>query len=131
MLTHLHIRNLAVIEELEIGFGPGMSVFTGETGAGKSIIVEALGLVLGDRADNSVIRADADSAEITAIFSVDRDDHDVSTRLEEHGIAPEQEELILRRVINRDGRSRAWANGSPIPIQVLRELGEGMVDIHG
>lgn len=131
MLRHLHIRNLAVIEELEIGFKPGMTVFTGETGAGKSIIVDALGLVLGDRADNSVIRAAADSAEITAIFSVAQDDQDTSARLEAQGIAPEQEELILRRVINRDGRSRAWANGSPIPIQVLRELGEGMVDIHG
>jgi len=131
VLRHLHIRNLAVIEELEIGFKPGMTVFTGETGAGKSIIVDALGLVLGDRADNSVIRAAADSAEITAIFSVAQDDQDTSARLEAQGIAPEQEELILRRVINRDGRSRAWANGSPIPIQVLRELGEGMVDIHG
>lgn len=131
MLKHLHIRNLAVIEELEIGFEPGMTVFTGETGAGKSIIVDALGLVLGDRADNSILRADADSAEITAIFSVDQDDIDIRTRLEEQGITPEEEELILRRVINRDGRSRAWANGSPIPIQVLRELGEEMVDIHG
>jgi len=131
VLKHLHIRNLAVIEELEIGFEPGMTVFTGETGAGKSIIVDALGLVLGDRADNSILRADADSAEITAIFSVDQDDIDIRTRLEEQGITPEEEELILRRVINRDGRSRAWANGSPIPIQVLRELGEEMVDIHG
>lgn len=130
MLTHLHIRNFAVIEELEFDLEPGMTVFTGETGAGKSIIVDALGLVLGDRADNSVIRADTDTAEITAIFSLDQAP-DISEKLEEQGIAPEQEGLILRRVINRDGRSRAWANGSPIPIQLLRDLGEGMVDIHG
>jgi DNA repair protein RecN (Recombination protein N) len=130
LLKHLHIRNLAVIEELEITFEPGMTVFTGETGAGKSIIVDALGLVLGDRADNSVIRADTDTAEITAIFSLSKTP-EIPEKLEEQGITTEQEELILRRVINRDGRSRAWANGSPVTIQLLRELGEGMVDIHG
>ena len=73
MLKHLHIRNLAVIEEVEIGCAPGMTVFTGETGAGKSIIVDALGLVLGDRADSSVIRADTDTAEITAIFTINQE----------------------------------------------------------
>ena len=130
MLKHLHIRNLAVIEEVEIGFEPGMTVCTGETGAGKSIIVDALGLVLGDQADSSVIRADTEAAEITAIFSITQD-ADITKKLEEQGIAVEQDELILRRMINRDGRSRAWANGSPITIQLLRELGEAMVDIHG
>ena len=130
MLKQLHIRNLAVIEELEIPFEPGMTVFTGETGAGKSIIVDALGLVLGDRADNSVIRTDTDAAEITAIFSLGTTS-DIPEKLEAQGIATDQEELILRRVINRDGRSRAWANDSPVTTQLLRELGDGMVDIHG
>ena len=130
MLKHLHIRNLAIIEELEVGFAPGLTVFTGETGAGKSIIVDALGLALGDRADSSAIRTDTDTAEITAIFSLNHD-LSISEKLEEQGITTEQDELILRRVLNRDGRSRAWANGSPIPIQLLRDLGDGLVDIHG
>ena len=130
MLKNLHIRNLAIIEDIDIPFEPGMTVFTGETGAGKSIIVDALGLVLGDRADNSVIRPGADAAEITAIFFLSKDS-DIAAKLEEQGIDTDQEELILRRVINRDGRSRAWANDSPVTIQLLRELGDGMVDIHG
>lgn len=129
MLKHLHIRDFAVIEELEIDFDSGMTVFTGETGAGKSIIVDALGLVLGDRADSSVIRSRCKSTEITAIFTLD-------TTPSLRDILDEQEiehddELLLRRVINRDGRSRAFVNGSPVPVQILKQLGDLMVDIHG
>ena len=129
MLRHLHIRDFAVIEELEVQFEDGMTVFTGETGAGKSIIVDALGLVLGDRADSSVIRSHCDSTEITAIFEIN-DNPSIKDSLDEQGIKFE-EELIFRRVINRDGRSRAYINSSPVPAQQLRELGESMIDIHG
>ena len=129
MLRHFHIRNFAVIEELELQFDDGMTVFTGETGAGKSIIVEALGLVLGDRADSAIIRSETDQAEITAIFEIGKDQ--AIPRLLRDQDIPCEDELMLRRVISRDGRSRAYANGSPVTVQLLRELGEGMVDIHG
>jgi DNA repair protein RecN (Recombination protein N) len=129
LLKHLHIRDFAVIEELEIQFDTGMTVFTGETGAGKSIIVDALGLVLGDRADSSIIRSQCDSTEITAIFEVNNN-QSVCEILDEQGIN-QDDELMLRRVINKDGRSRAYVNGSSVPVQILRDLGEHMVDIHG
>lgn len=130
MLKHLHIRDFAVIEEVDIPFESGFTVFTGETGAGKSITVDALGLVLGDRADSSIIRGECNATEITAIFDLDNYTPDIRAILDEQGIAYE-DELMLRRVINRDGRSRAYVNGSPVPAQLLRELGESMVDIHG
>ncbi len=129
MLKHLHIRDFAVIEELEVQFDAGMTVLTGETGAGKSILVDALGLVLGDRADSSIIRNQCDSTEITAIFEIN-DDQTIHAILEEQGIHHDGE-LMLRRVINKDDRSRAYVNGSSVPAQILRDLGENMVDIHG
>jgi len=129
LLKHLHIRDFAVIEELEIQFEPGMTVFTGETGAGKSIIVDALSLVLGDRADSTIIRGNSEQTEITAIFDTGKDQQ-IPVLLDEQGITFEGE-LMLRRVINRDGRSRAYVNGSSVPAQLLRDLGERMVDIHG
>jgi len=130
MLRHLHIRNFAVVEELEIEFGAGMTVFTGETGAGKSILVDALGLVLGDRADAAVIRGGADRSEISAAFDP-ADAAPVERLLAEQDLAAGAGELILRRVIGRDGRSRAFINGSPVTAQILRDIGEGLVDIHG
>jgi len=129
LLKHLHIRNFAVIEELEVSFDGGMTVFTGETGAGKSIIVDALGLVLGDRAENSIIRSQCEQAEISAIFAIN-DNPAISGLLAAQDIEHD-DELMLRRVIKRDGPSRGYANGSPVPAQLLRELGEAMVDIHG
>ncbi len=129
LLKHLHIRNFAVIEELDIPFNQGMTVFTGETGAGKSIMVGALGLVLGDRSDSSIVRAGCERTEITAIFDIE-DDKGIQSVLDEQQIDCD-DELILRRVINKDGRSRAYVNGSSVPAQLLRSLGECMVDIHG
>ena len=129
LLKHLHIRDFAVIEELDIPFNHGMTVFTGETGAGKSIMVGALGLVLGDRSDSGIVRAGCERTEITAIFDIE-DESDIRSVLEEQEIDCE-DELILRRVINKDGRSRAYVNGSSVPAQLLRSLGECMVDIHG
>ncbi len=129
MLTHLHIRDFAIIDEVELDFGSGMTVLTGETGAGKSILLDALGLVLGDRADSSTVRESARRAEISAEFDLT-------------GNAAVQQWLIdndldddgacqLRRVIGADGRSRGFINGRPSPLTTMRELGERLVDIHG
>ncbi len=129
MLRHLHIRNFAIVDSLEIDFRPGMSVLSGETGAGKSILLDALGLTLGDRADSSVIRHGADRAEISAEFDISALP-DVTAWLEEHELASDGE-CLLRRTIGADGRSRGFINGQPTPIQSLKELGEQLVDIHG
>lgn len=130
MLRHLYIRNFAVVEELELEFGDGMTVFTGETGAGKSILIDALGLVLGDRADADVIRGGADRSEIAATF-----EHPgggaVAEMLATQDLASATDELILRRMVGRDGRSRGFINTAPVPAQVLRDVGEQLVDIHG
>ena len=129
MLTHIAIRDFAIIDALELNFTTGMSVLTGETGAGKSILVDALGLVLGDRADTDVIRHEAQRAEITAEFDV-RLLSDTNAWLKHNDLAADGE-CILRRVIGRDGRSRGLINGRSVPLQMLRELGEQLVDIHG
>lgn len=130
MLKHIHIRDLAIVESLELEFDSGMTVFTGETGAGKSILIEGLGLVLGDRADSAVVRAGCGRAEITASFEVDGNDG-AERVLEAHGLSAEDGLCILRRQIGGDGRSRGFVNSTPVTMQVLRELGETLVDIHG
>ena len=130
MLTQLHIQNLAIIDELDLDFIQGMTVLTGETGAGKSILIDALGLILGDRGDSSVIREDCEKSEIVAYFDVTYLEG-INHLLDEQSITAEGDEIILRRVINRDGRSRAYINGSQVPIQVLRNIGELLIDIHG
>ena len=129
MLRQLVINDLAVIDSLNIDFKPGMTVLTGETGAGKSILLDALGLVLGDRADTNVIRGGTDKTDITAIFSINNNPY-INDRLDEMEIASD-DELFIRRTITRDGRSRAYLNNTPVPVQTLREIGEYLVDIHG
>ena len=129
MLRQLVINDLAVIDSLNIDFKPGMTVLTGETGAGKSILLDALGLVLGDRADTNVIRGGTDKTDITAIFSTNKNPY-INDRLDEMEIASD-DELFIRRTISRDGRSRAYLNNTPVPVQTLREIGEYLVDIHG
>ena len=130
MLKHLCINNLAVIENIEMSFRDGLTVLTGETGAGKSILIDALGLVLGDRADTSVIRTGCARAEISAEFNV-RGDERLLRLLDEQSINVEDDELLLRRIVNRDGRSRAYINTTPVPVQLLREAGAFLIDIHG
>lgn len=129
MLTHIAIRDFAIIDALELDLGTGMSVLTGETGAGKSILVDALGMVLGDRADAGVVRQGAERADITAEFDL-RDAPDSAAWLEEHELGAGGE-CILRRIIGADGRSRGQINGRSVPMQMLKELGEQLVDIHG
>src|SRR5690554_2503794 len=122
MLTHIHIRDFAIVQELELTLGAGMTVLTGETGAGKSILVDALGLALGDRGDSSVIRHGAERAEISVSFDVEKIPA-ARRRLEEQELDADGE-CHLRRTINRDGRSKGFINGRPQPLQSLRELGE-------
>ena len=129
MLRQLVINNLAVIDRLSLDFDPGMTVLTGETGAGKSILLDALGLILGARADTGLIRGGADKTDITAIFVVEGHAA-LRQRLAALDIECEAE-LFIRRTISRDGRSRAYINNIPAPAQTLRELGRQLIDIHG
>ncbi len=129
MLNHLHVRNLAVVDEVEVELGSGMTVLTGETGAGKSILVDALALALGARADADAVRPGAKRAEITASFTPEQKgaaghwltDNDLD----------EGDDCVIRRVVSSEGRSRGYINGNPVPMQTLRELGELLVDICG
>ncbi len=130
MLRHLYIENFAVVRRLELDLGTGMTVFTGETGAGKSIVVDALGLVLGDRADAGTIRAGCPRSTVCAVFDLALSD-EARALLASHGIADEHHECIVTRQVEADGRSRAWINGVPVTARLLQALGEGLVDIHG
>ena len=129
MLTHIHIWNFAIVEKLDLELDAGMTVLTGETGAGKSILLDALGLALGDRADSNVIRHGAEKAEISVTFDT-RNATAAEAWLQEHELDSEQE-CIIRRTISSKGASRAFINGKPCPITLLRELGEMLVDLHG
>ncbi len=129
MLTHIQIRDFAIVQELELTLDKGMTVLTGETGAGKSILVDALGLVLGDRADSDIIRHGAERAELSVSFDI-KDAPAARQWLEEQALDADGE-CHIRRVIARDGRSKGFINGRPLPLQSLRELGELLVDIHG
>lgn len=128
MLRQLAIRDFVLIESLELDFHHGMTVLTGETGAGKSILVDALSLVLGDRAESGVVRQGAKRAEISAEFEIDGLVA-VQQWLEQAGL--ETDTCLLRRSIEAEGRSRAYINGTPVTLAQLKELGEALVDIHG
>jgi DNA repair protein RecN (Recombination protein N) len=130
MLTSLRIENFAIVHELELEFEAGMTAFTGETGAGKSIMIDALMLALGGRGDVSVIRNGADKCDITACFHV-QDDAPAKTWLKEHDIVCDDGEIFLRRLLYVEGRSKSSINGQPFPIQKIKELSELLVDIHG
>jgi DNA repair protein RecN (Recombination protein N) len=132
MLRALHIHNLAVIDRLDLEFEPGFSVLSGETGAGKSILIDALGLVLGDRADATLVRSGETQAEISAEFSLEGS---LTARAWLHQQAMEDPDApgtcLLRRVVSAEGRTRAFINGAPATLANLRELGEQLVEIHG
>ena len=129
MLKHLYIRNFAIIDQLELDLHAGMTALTGETGAGKSILLGALSLVLGDRADNDSIKQGSDFAEIVAEFDISMLDN-VNSWLVSNELNTDNE-CILRRRISKDGRSRAYINGTPVNLQIIRELAEMLIDIHG
>lgn len=130
MLSYLQVRDFAIIEAIELEFQPGLTVLTGETGAGKSIVVEALQLLCGGRAGPEVVRHGAERAEISGSFSLEQAPHELRKWLEEQAIAADQE-LAIRRVVASDGRSRAYLNGRAVAVQQLREAGNWLVDIHG
>ncbi|MET0279734.1 MAG: AAA family ATPase, partial [Steroidobacteraceae bacterium] len=130
MLTHLQIRDLAIIDALEVDFAGGLTVLTGETGAGKSIVVDALTLVCGARATAELIRAGAERAEIAATFDLRQAPPAFRALLEEQSIEAD-DELLVRRLINADGRSRAYLNGQAVPVQQLREIVGSLLDVHG
>ena len=131
MLVSLSIRDIVLIDRLELAFGPGLSALTGETGAGKSILLGALGLACGDRAERGLIRAGADQASASAVFEPS-DDHPVWAVLDEAGVsAGPGEPVILRRTLGADGRSRAHVNDQPVSVSLLSRLGDLLVEIHG
>ncbi len=129
MLTRLAVRDLAVISEAEMEPGAGFTVLTGETGAGKSLLVDALGLVLGDRGAASLVRGGAERASVSAEFSLP-ENNALRDALAARDL-PLEDHLMLHRQMGSDGRSRAWVNGVPMPLAALRELGEPLVEIHG
>ena len=130
MLRELRIRNLAVIEAVSVPFEAGLNVLTGETGAGKSILVDALLLVRGARAQSDAIRTEADVATVEAVFDVEGDG-EVARVLESAGLATENGELVIRRELARSGRHRAFVNDSPVTVAFLERLGDHLVDVHG
>jgi len=130
MLERLFIRDFILVDRLELDFASGFGALTGETGAGKSILVDALGLLLGGRADASVVRASCDRAELSAEFSCAADSA-VAGWLKEQDFQLEEGMVIARRVIDAGGRSRAYINGAPASVSQLRDLGGQLVDIHG
>ncbi len=130
MLIELRVRDYAVIDDLSLELGPGLSVLSGETGAGKSIIVGALSLLLGERASSDSVRVGAERARVEAVFDVS-ERLELLSRLAELGQEAEDGLLILRREVAAEGRNRAWMNGSPTTARVVGELGRVLVDLHG
>ena len=128
MLLNLHLKDFVIVEDLTLEVGPGFTVLTGETGAGKSILIDALQLILGGRGDASVVREGAARAQLTAEFDLTPT---VRTWLEVNELESEDERLLLRRTVDASGRSKAWVNGIAVPLMQLRDLGELLVDIHG
>ncbi|HEY4041307.1 MAG TPA: DNA repair protein RecN [Rhodopila sp.] len=129
MLTALSIRDVVLIERLDLAFDQGLTVLTGETGAGKSILLDSLGLALGARAENGLVRASAEQASVTACFSPPSG-HTASDLLDEHGLAAD-DEIVLRRIVTRDGRSRAFINDNPVGVGLLRRVGTLLVEVQG
>src|SRR5215831_8795718 len=143
MLTTLRIKNLALVADLTLELQPGCNVITGETGAGKSILIGALNLVLGERADRTLIRSGSESCSVEAVFDLGVGvqasacsgrtlKRELQRFLEENGLEPcEEDQLVLKRVFTSAGANRQFVNGSPTTLAALTTIGEWLVDIHG
>jgi DNA repair ATPase RecN len=132
MLGTLRIKNLAVVSDLTLELQPGLNILTGETGAGKSIVIGALNLILGQRADRTLIRGGAESCTVEAVFDTTKLKGPFGGFLEENGIEPADDgQLLIRRAFTAGGQNRQFVNGSPTTLQILEALGEFLVDIHG
>ena len=129
MLSHLSIRDIVLIEKLDIGLSAGLSVLTGETGAGKSILLDALSLALGARGDAGLVRHGASQGQITAVFDLSAN-HQARAVLRDNEFDDEGD-LVLRRVQSADGRSKVFVNDQPASVNLLKSLGEALVEIHG
>src|SRR5688572_32415811 len=128
MLSALRIKNLAVVADLALELEPGLNVLTGETGAGKSIVIGALNLVLGERADRTLIRAGAESCTVEAVFDIAAVQKPIENFLEENGLEScENNQLLLKRTFTLSGQNRQFINGSPATLQTLQRLGEFLV----
>ena len=130
MLQSLNIRNVILIDKLDLNFHSGLSVLTGETGAGKSILLDSLGLVLGNRAETSLIRHNEDKLSVTAAFTLDNKSHPVYKLLEEYDLEGDNE-IIIKRSLNRDGKGKIFLNDQAITAKLLKEIGRLLVEIHG
>ena len=131
MLRELRLKNFAVVESVSVAFVPGLNVLTGETGAGKSILIDAIVLVRGGRAQADVIRTDAETATVEAVFAVDAV---AAARavLEDAGLAADDNgDVVVRRELARSGRHRAFVNDSPVTVALLERLGDALVEVHG
>ncbi len=136
MLLELHVTNFALIDRLDLAFGTGLNILTGETGAGKSIIIDALGLALGERAGADLVRTGSDKATVEAVFDLSQAPQDVRARLAEAGLEPEDEDdnllLVTRELAAKGGgKASCRVNGHLLPVSTLREIAQGLVDVHG
>src|SRR5262245_29332526 len=130
MLRELRVRNLAVIESVAVPFEPGLNVLSGETGAGKSILIDAILLIRGARAQTEVIRTDAEAATVEAVFEVERVGS-VGELLDEVGLGSDEGTIVIRRELSRSGRHRAFVNDAAVTVGLLERLGDQLVDVHG
>ena len=132
MLTTLRIRNLALVTDLTLELPRGLNIITGETGAGKSIIIGAVNLTLGERADRTLIRAGADSCTVESLFDIRELRAPLAAFLDENGLEPcEENQLVIKRTFTAAGANRQFVNGSPTTLATLATLGQWLVDIHG
>jgi len=129
MLKQLTLKNFVLVDALDIDFESGLTTITGESGAGKSILLNALGLLLGERARTEVIRPGADKADVSAEFDLSNQ-AELRERLAADELLDADDECLVRRVISKQGRSRAFVNGTPVNTTVLRDIGAALVDIH-